>query len=59
MICQVEDHGHIHDPLAGRRAPALDAEGGVGLWTVNQLCDLVEVRTNNGGTTIRVHTTVD
>jgi anti-sigma regulatory factor (Ser/Thr protein kinase) len=59
MICQVEDHGHIHDPLAGRRAPTLDAAGGVGLWTVNQLCDLVEVRTNDGGTTIRVHATVD
>jgi len=58
VICQVEDHGHIHDPLAGRRAPTLDAEGGVGLWTVNQLCDLVEVRTNDDGTTIRVHTTV-
>jgi anti-sigma regulatory factor (Ser/Thr protein kinase) len=59
VICQVEDHGHIHDPLAGQRAPALDAAGGVGLWSVNQLCDLVEVRTNSDGTTIRVHTTVD
>ena len=59
MICQVEDRGHIHDPLAGRRRPTLDTAGGVGLWTVNQLCDLVEVRTNEGGTTVRVHTTVD
>jgi anti-sigma regulatory factor (Ser/Thr protein kinase) len=58
VICQVEDAGQIHDPLAGRRAPAQDAEGGMGLWTVNQLCDLVEVRTSEDGTTIRVHTAV-
>jgi anti-sigma regulatory factor (Ser/Thr protein kinase) len=59
VICQVEDSGHIHDPLAGRRPPALDAAGGVGLWIVNQLCDLVEVRTGHDGTTIRVHAAVD
>jgi anti-sigma regulatory factor (Ser/Thr protein kinase) len=55
VVCQVEDSGHIHDPFAGRRAPALDAEGGIGLWIVNQLCDLVEVRTGHHGTTVRVH----
>lgn len=55
VICQVDDAGWINDPLAGQRTPALDAEGGVGLWTVNQLCDLVEVRSSDGGTTIRVH----
>jgi hypothetical protein len=55
VICQVEDSGHIHDPLAGRRAPALDAAGGGGLWSVHQLCDLVEVRTGHDGTTVRVH----
>ncbi len=55
VVCQVEDAGQIHDPLAGRHTPALDAEGGMGLWTVNQLCDLVEVRTGEAGTTIRVH----
>jgi anti-sigma regulatory factor (Ser/Thr protein kinase) len=59
VVCQVEDSGQIHDPLAGRRVPPLDAAGGVGLWTVNQLCDLVEVRTGDDGTTIRVHTRVD
>jgi anti-sigma regulatory factor (Ser/Thr protein kinase) len=58
VICQVEDSGHIPDPLAGRRTPALGAEGGVGLWSVNQLCDLVEVRSGGSGTTIRVHTAI-
>ena len=58
VVCQVEDAGHIHDPLAGLRAPTPDAEGGVGLWIVNQLCDLVEVRTGHHGTTVRVHAAV-
>jgi anti-sigma regulatory factor (Ser/Thr protein kinase) len=54
LVCQVEDGGHIGDPLAGRRRGALGA-GGLGLWMVNQLCDLVEVRTGAGGNTVRVH----
>jgi anti-sigma regulatory factor (Ser/Thr protein kinase) len=55
VICQIEDPGHITDPLAGRRVPVLDAVGGLGLWTVNQLCDLVELRTRPAGTVVRVH----
>ena len=54
LIFQVEDSGHIADPLAGRRRQALGT-GGLGLWMVNQLCDLVEVRTSAAGTTIRMH----
>jgi anti-sigma regulatory factor (Ser/Thr protein kinase) len=54
LICQVEDDGLIGDPLAGRtRGPA--GVGGLGLWMVNQLCDLVEVRTGAAGSTVRVH----
>jgi hypothetical protein len=29
--------------------------GGFGLWMVNQLCDLVEVRTGEAGSTVRAH----
>jgi anti-sigma regulatory factor (Ser/Thr protein kinase) len=54
LIFQVEDSGHIADPLAGRRRQALGT-GGLGLWLVNQLCDLVEIRTSAAGTTIRTH----
>ena len=54
ILCQVEDQGWIADPLAGRRRrPA--AERGHGLWVVNQVCDLVELRTGQGGTTVRLH----
>jgi anti-sigma regulatory factor (Ser/Thr protein kinase) len=56
LICQIEDLGHIQDPLAGHRLPSSHATGGIGLWAVNQLCDLVEVRTGADGTTVRLHT---
>jgi len=55
FLCQIEDRGQIEDPLAGRRAPVPDLYTGCGLWIVNQLCDLVEVRSTSAGTTIRVH----
>lgn len=55
LVCEIQDRGTIADPLAGRTAPAGDAAGGLGLWVVNQLCDLVETRTGSSGTTIRLH----
>lgn len=55
IICEIHDEGVITDPLAGRRAPAPDALGGHGLWLVHQVCDLVELRSDNSGTTIRMH----
>lgn len=55
IICQIQDKGIITDPLAGRRRPTADAMGGHGLWLVNQVCDLVEMRSDDSGTTIRLH----
>ena len=57
VIFEVEDAGHIADPLVGRRRQSMGA-GGLGLWMVNQLCDLVEVRTGVDGTTVRAHSTL-
>jgi len=54
LVCQVEDGGRIGDALAGRKR-GLPGVGGLGLWMVNQLCDLVEVRTGVAGSTVRVH----
>ena len=56
LVCDVVDAGRIEDPMVGRRAPALDAEGGRGLWLVHQLGDLVQVRSGEQGTAVRVHT---
>lgn len=55
LICQLADTGHIADPLAGRRPPDRDHPGGQGLWLVNQICDLVEIRTGRSGTVVRLH----
>jgi anti-sigma regulatory factor (Ser/Thr protein kinase) len=55
MICEVHDTGQIADPLAGRRIPSPAAVGGYGLWLVNHLCDLVQVRTGPGGSVVRLH----
>ncbi len=55
IVCQIHDEGIITDPLAGRREPSLDALGGHGLWIVNQVCDQVEMQSDETGTTIRLH----
>jgi anti-sigma regulatory factor (Ser/Thr protein kinase) len=55
LLCQVEDSGHITDPLAGHRRPAQEAGGGQGLWLANQMCDLAEISTSEHGTAVRLH----
>jgi anti-sigma regulatory factor (Ser/Thr protein kinase) len=55
LVCEVGDKGQIDDPLIGRVAPAEHEVGGRGLYLANQLCDLVQVRSRPGRTTIRVH----
>ena len=56
IICQVNDSGHITDLLAGRlKQDPVAAGGGHGLWVVQQVCDLVQIRTSPAGTTIRLH----
>jgi anti-sigma regulatory factor (Ser/Thr protein kinase) len=55
FLCDVLDEGRIDDPLAGReRAPDLQG-GGRGLWLVNHLCDLVQIRSSHAGNVIRLH----
>ena len=55
LLCEITDGGLIDEPLAGRVMPAPDALGGRGIWIVNQLCDLVQVRSSDRGTAIRLH----
>ncbi len=58
VVAEIRDGGHLADPLAGRRRPALaSAEGGRGLWMIHQLCDLVEIRASDCGFTLRLHMT--
>ncbi|MCW3047964.1 MAG: putative signal transduction histidine kinase [Solirubrobacterales bacterium] len=55
LICEVRDHGRIDQPLVGRRCPSTDRAGGFGVWLVNQLCDLVQMRSLCAGNVVRVH----
>lgn len=55
LVVEVEDRGHITDPLVGRADPDREAMGGRGIWMVNQLCDLVQVRSSTDGTQVRLY----
>jgi anti-sigma regulatory factor (Ser/Thr protein kinase) len=55
LIAEVEDGGRIEEPLVGRLRPGITQEGGRGLWMANQLCDLVQIRSGEAGTVVRLH----
>jgi anti-sigma regulatory factor (Ser/Thr protein kinase) len=55
LIFEVSDSGWIREPLVGRRRPTPEEPGGQGLWLVNQICELVQVRSSEAGTVIRLH----
>jgi anti-sigma regulatory factor (Ser/Thr protein kinase) len=55
LVCEINDNGHIDDPMAGRKVPDPYQPGGHGLWMANQLCDLVQVRSYDGGSAVRLH----
>jgi len=55
VVCEVRDAGVITDPMVGRLTPSLNATAGRGLWLVNHLCDLVQLRSSHGGTVVRLH----
>jgi anti-sigma regulatory factor (Ser/Thr protein kinase) len=59
VVCEIQDEGTISDPLAGQRRPGPDATGGHGLWLVYQVCDLVELRSDETGTIIRMHMAIE
>jgi len=56
VVVEVQDRGRIGDPLVGRQLPGGSGDpGGFGLWMVNQLAELVQVRSSEMGTAIRLH----
>lgn len=55
LVCEVADATVIEDLLVGRRLPASTQRDP--LWSANQLCDLVQVRSGPRGTTVRLHLT--
>lgn len=55
IVCEIRDSGVITDPAVGRGPPPPDANGGHGLWLVHQICDRVELRSDESGTMVRLH----
>ena len=55
-VVEFSDSGRVGDPLTGRLMPSLEQEGGRGVFLVNQLCDLVQLRSSERGTTVRITT---
>ena len=53
VICELQDRTRVSDPLLGRRAPTGDTRNGI--WLANQRCDLVQLRSTEAGTRVRVH----
>lgn len=59
LVCQVDDDGHIADPLVGLEVPSSYDDASRGLWVVNQLCDLVQISSSPvTGTSVRVYMTL-
>lgn len=54
LTCEVTNRGRIDSPLAGRRRPPPGGLNGYGLWLVNQVSDLVQVRADDEGTLVRM-----
>ncbi len=55
VVCEVADDGRIRDPLVGRRRPEPIPSNSRGIWLINHLCDLVQIRSTALGTVLRLH----
>lgn len=55
LVLEVCDRGRHAEPLVGRRLPHPSWSGGRGLWMVNHLCDLLQLRNHDGGSIARAH----
>jgi len=55
VVCEVRDGGSFDLPLAGRVRPTPDQTSGFGLWLANQVCDLVQIRSFEDGSVVRLH----
>ena len=55
VVCEVSDGGRFDRPLAGRVRPTPDQTSGYGLWLANQVCELVQIRSFEDGSVVRLH----
>jgi anti-sigma regulatory factor (Ser/Thr protein kinase) len=55
LLCEIQGPGRITDPLVGRLRPGHAQIHGRGVWLANQFCDLVQIRSTELRTTVRLH----
>lgn len=55
VVCEVRDSGVITDPLVGRVRPGDEEHDPRGLWMVNHVCDIVQIRSTGQGSVVRLH----
>jgi hypothetical protein len=55
FVVEVAGGERLTDPLVGRDPAAASAGPARGLWIAHQLCDLVQVRSPETGTVVRLH----
>ena len=55
LLCEIRDAGRIDNVMVGRVRPSRDEIDGRGVWMANQLCDLVQLRSSETGTVVRLH----
>jgi anti-sigma regulatory factor (Ser/Thr protein kinase) len=54
VLCEMRDTGCFRDPLVGRRRAHFSDPGGRGLYLVNSVSDLVQIRSGEGGSRVRI-----
>ena len=59
IVCEIRDQGVITDPTVGRQPPPPNATGGHGLWLVHQVCDRVELNSDENGTVVRLYMSLE
>ena len=55
VVCEVGDRSMVNDPLIGRTSTLTPKSRERGIRLANELCDLVQVRSNSTGTFVRMH----
>jgi len=55
FLCELRGPGRVTDPMVGRVRPKRGQMHGYGIWLANQFCDLVQIRSCEAGTTVRLH----
>ncbi|TMG09038.1 MAG: ATP-binding protein [Chloroflexi bacterium] len=59
LVIEVRDAGTYDRPLADRERPGPHSSDPRGLWLVNHICDLVQIRTLVDGTIVRLRVKID